>query len=468
MSKKPRSRQGKGAKRTRPSLARPLRALHRRLDETRRLLADRAHDVEDLKASRTQLRSRNRDLAATGRDLGLARDVLSDRLDAERSENAVRIETARAASEAKDDFLAMLSHELRAPLTPVVVGLGILERACREAGVGSADLFALLHRNLRHEVRLIDDLLDMTALARGKLALVRRPIDLSIVLEDALEQVGVDADDKGVRLVLDLGDEAQWVDGDPDRLVQVFANLLRNAVKFSPEGTTVSMGAERQGDDVVVRVRDAGPGVAPADRERIFARFVQGRGGRPGGLGLGLAIARDIVTAHGGKIDVRSGRGRKGAVFEVRLARAAALETVELGAPVAVSAPAHPAASEGKRILLVEDHVDTGRIVASMLRQAGHEVTLAGSVAAALAHADERVDIVVSDMGLPDGSGLDLMRRLCAERPLAGIALSGYGTDEDVRRSHEAGFQQHLVKPIDVPRLLRAIDELTGPRQARP
>jgi signal transduction histidine kinase len=386
------------------------------------------------------------------------------RLEAERSALAVKAEASRAASAAKDEFLAMLSHELRAPLTPVVVGVGVLERAFRDSNADVGELFALIHRNLRHEVRLIDDLLDVTALARGKLALVKRVVDLRGIVEDAVEQVAVDAKEKSVRVDVDVSAGPSHVDGDADRMVQVFANLLRNAVRFSPPRTRVSISARIEAARAVVRVRDAGPGVPPRDRERIFERFVQGSRGQPsGGLGLGLAIAREVVVAHGGEIEVLSPKKGRGAVFEVRLALAEP-EAPASDAPAQLPSLDALPVGASRRILYVEDHPDTGLLVASFLREAGHQVKLASSVAGALAYDGDPIDLLVSDIGLPDGSGLDLMRRLRAKRPLAGIALSGYGTDEDVQRSREAGFQQHLVKPIDVPRLLRAIDEVAAPR----
>ena len=390
------------------------------------------------------------------------------RAETERRELAVKAEAARVASQAKDEFLATLSHELRTPLTPVTVAVSALERACADAGIPNRELFATLHRNLGHEVRLIDDLLDVTRLAHGKLSMESQLVDLHAIVHEAAEQVRAIADGKGVRLGVELRAARHHVRGDADRLRQVFANLLRNGIKFTPpRGRLVTVASQTHGNRVTVEVRDAGMGIAPQDHARIFDRFAQGSTtGSRDGLGLGLAIARDIVQAHGGEIGVDSAGQGLGAAFHVRLACVAAKRVAVTTQPR--SAPVVPAAASGtsKRILFVEDHSDTASVMAMVLQQAGHRVTLAESVTAALAHAQDPIDVVISDIGLPDGSGLDLMRQLRAQRPLPGIALSGYGTDEDIDRSREAGFQQHFVKPVDLLELLRAIEELTRPPEA--
>lgn len=389
----------------------------------------------------------------------------------ERRELAVKAEAARASSEAKDQFLATLSHELRTPLTPVLAAITSLERTCGDRGVNAGELFATVRRNLRYEVRLIDDLLDVERLSHGKLPLESQVVDLHAVVTEAVDQVRVDADGKGVALTLDLVATQHHVGGDPDRLRQVFGNLLRNAIKFTPGGGRVTVLSRDQAKSVLVAVRDTGVGIPPADRERIFERFAQGTGARPrDGLGLGLSIAHGIVTAHGGRIEVRSGKQDQGATFEVRLQPVAAPRS-QPSPPAPPPAPdnGHPAppAARRKRILFVEDHQDTALMMAAILEGEGYEVTLADSVQSALSHAEDPVDLVVSDIGLPDGSGLDLMRALCARRPLPGIALSGYGTSEDIDRSHAAGFQRHLTKPVEVPELLRAIERLRPPAAAK-
>ena len=384
----------------------------------------------------------------------------------ERQELIVRAEASRAASDAKDQFLAALSHELRTPLTPVLAAVSALEHTCASAGVKTDDLFRVVRRNLSYEVRLIDDLLDVTRLTHGKLTLDIQPVDLHRVVHEGLDLVRVDAEKKGVHLRTQLDAARAIVRGDADRLLQVFANLLGNAIKFTPGGGEVAVLSRNQRGSVHVAVRDNGVGLDPADTQRIFDRFVQGMNSHPReGLGLGLPIAHGIVTAHGGELAVSSPGPGRGTTFEVRLRCA---EHASVSAPAKATAPATPATHVGSaRILFVEDHEDTARLMTEVLEQAGHHVTAATSVGGAMAHADAPMDLVVSDIGLPDGSGLDLMRMLVARRGrLPGIALSGYGTREDISRSRSAGFDRHLVKPVDVTVLLQAIDDLHPLRAA--
>lgn len=400
------------------------------------------------------------------------------RAETERRDLAVNAEAARAASEAKDQFLAALSHELRTPLAPLSLAVGALERQCALDGVATGDLFETIRRNLQYEMRLIDDLLDVTRLTHGKMALERCRLDVNVVVREAVELLRAAAEDKDLRLSTTLSAVHPHVDADPDRLRQVFANLLRNAVKFTPRGGTIDVRTRRVRQDVVIQVRDTGVGIAPQDLPHIFERFVQSSGARPReGLGLGLSIAAGIVREHGGAIAARSPGDGGGAIFEVRLpwARGAPAERVAPAPPPPVAAPRKalptPAATSARatvrgRVMLVEDHADTARLMAALLRQVGFDVVQADTVGGALARMDDSVDVVVSDIGLPDGTGVDLMRDIGRRWPdVPGIALSGYGTTDDVQRSRAAGFRQHLIKPVDVSQLLGAIEES---RHARP
>jgi signal transduction histidine kinase len=393
------------------------------------------------------------------------------RAELERRDHAVKAEASRAAMKTKDDFLATLSHELRTPLTPVMIAIDTLERVCAQAGVGTDDLFETIHRNLHQEVRLINDLLDVTRLGHGKLAMEKQAVDLHQPISEAINQVRSEAEKKGVTLSAELQADRVHIHGDPDRLRQVFANLLHNGIKFTPAGGQVRVVSCRRKNQVRIEVRDSGVGIRPEERERIFGRFVQGSNGNDReGMGLGLAIARDIVQAHGGTISARSGGAGRGATFEVTLnaLRGAHASRGEGGVrPAGPRRRPRPAPSlnappigPGKRILFVEDHLDAARLTAAVLEGAGHHVAVAHTVAAALAQADKPFDLVVSDIDLPDGTGLELMKQLRAKRPIAGIALSGFGARDDIQRSRAAGFQRYLVKPVTIPELLQAIQEV--------
>lgn len=375
-------------------------------------------------------------------------------------------EAAAAMNEAKDRFLATLSHELRTPLTPVLAVLSSLEsKAADPKGRAAGDL-AMMRRNIELEARLIDDLLDLTRISRGKIDLQRGVTDLRQVVEHALRtSCGEAIAANRVQVVTELpeGDWQLWADA--SRLTQVFWNLLNNAVKFTPTGGTirVRMGREEDSGRLMVEVTDTGRGIDPELLPRIFNAFEQGvpDGRRRSGLGLGLAISKAIVDLHGGELAVRSEGKNRGATFTVRLPMVLPPheESALLAARGDASSAAEPALP--RHILLVEDHVDTAEAIADLLRDRGYQVSTAGSIAQARELADAAggnpIDLVVSDLGLPDGNGLDLMRELSGRHGLAGIALSGYGMEEDVRKSHEAGFRKHLTKPVDVRALEEAI-----------
>jgi PAS domain S-box-containing protein len=377
-----------------------------------------------------------------------------------------------AANRAKDHFLATLSHELRTPLTPILAvssSLGIDERLPESVRTG----LEMIRRNVELEARLIDDLLDLTRVASGKLELRNEPTDVHQVIRQAFEICGGPAL-AGWRLIEDLAAEEHVVWADPSRLTQVFWNLFNNALKFTPDGGTLTLrsrteeGAaqpDRTGAPcLVVEVADSGIGIEAEALPHIFDAFVQGRAGltrRTGGLGLGLAISRAIVEAHGGSLTATSSGADRGAVFTVRLPLDGLATAADRGAPqeeAAVAAPGRPL-----RILLVEDHADTSETMARLLAAMGHQVTAAATAAAALAAAETAdFELVISDLGLPDGDGYDLMRALRRRRPISGIALSGYGRDEDIARGRAAGFDLHLTKPVSLPALRTAIAQVAG------
>jgi PAS domain S-box-containing protein len=365
---------------------------------------------------------------------------------------------AEQANRAKDHFLAVLSHELRTPLTPVLSATQLLRD---EPGLSDAarDLVELIRRNIELETRLIDDLLDLTRISRGKLELHKAPTDLHETIRNTLSICDGDVRGKGLRIDLTLEANPHHLLADAARVQQVLWNLLKNACKFTSEGGHVALHTRNApGGGIELVVRDSGIGIEPDRLERIFDAFEQGDPGTTrlfGGLGLGLAISRMLVTLHGGSLVADSeGRGR-GSTFTATFPAEAVLGPDAQQAP---RSPSHSPQVGSLRLLLVEDHADTARLMALMLRRAGHVVRTAESVATALrAAGGERFDVVISDIGLPDGSGLDLMRQLRGRSSLKGIALSGYGRDEDVRSSLDAGFHEHLIKPLDIDRLLEAI-----------
>lgn len=375
---------------------------------------------------------------------------------------------AEAANQAKDHFLATLSHELRTPLTPVLAMVSGFEKDERLPEDVRGHL-AMMRRNLELEARLIDDMLDLTRVSRGKLELRREPADLVQILEHALQTLDRDVMVKRLRIVTEISSQDCFLSADPPRLTQVFWNLLHNAAKFTPAGGTVAVRTRRDEDSLVVEVADSGMGIEAETLEHIFDAFDQGRPGtarRYGGLGLGLAISKAIVEMHGGSLTASSGGRNQGATFTVRLPAS------DVPAPVLTKAAPSPeprSSSPGSpHLLLVEDHADTAEAMAELLQSLGYRVTTAATVAAGLEAAERaggdggRIDLVVSDLGLPDGSGLDLMRLLSTRYGLRGIALSGYGMEDDLQKSREAGFEKHVTKPVSLQTLQAVLQETLG------
>ena len=371
---------------------------------------------------------------------------------------------AEEANKAKDAFLAVLSHELRTPLTPVIAAVNYLvensESVSREEMV---EELAAIRRNALLEARLIDDLLDLTRISRGKVELHFEVVDVHEAIADALSILQEDVLTKELIVTSDLAAREHWTWADPTRLRQVLWNLLNNAVKFTPKGNRIEV---RSSDDQVgqlsVIVADTGVGIEPDLAARIFNAFEQGERTvtrQFGGLGLGLAITRSLVEKQGGSVTVQSEGKGHGATFTVTLPRLPhQLSEAQSSAPP-VSAPA-----KNLRILLVDDHEDTRRILSRLLRRHGHQVELAASMQSALASLDKGpFDLLISDIGLPDGSGLTLMGAARSRDPrIRGIAVSGFGMEDDRRRSTEAGFDYHLTKPLDFALLQKLLPKI-GP-----
>ena len=414
---------------------------------------------------------------------------------------------AESASKAKDQFIAVLSHELRTPLTPAVAAMSLLRTDRRLPSDVRADL-DLVSRNLDIEVRLIADLLDVSRIISGKLHLEKRPVDVADAIREAAKIVSGDLDARGQTLTVETPDTPYLTFADAARLQQVFWNFLRNSIKFSPPRSCIvirtrvvgadhcplatqpcplGMGdcplpqagngngdGQAHGGNLVVEVIDKGSGIAPEMLPRLFNAFEQEEKARTfGGLGLGLSICKAVVEMHGGTISAHSAGVGCGATFTVRLPVAQCpLSPAGRQPPQEVVAD-HEAPQEGGRplrILLVEDHADTAKLMRRLIMAQGHEVTTAGSVADGLAAVQkQKPDMLISDLGLPDGSGLDLMRQILAQgHRFPAIALSGYGTPADIEKSKAAGFAEHLVKPLSRLELLTAaIARLGACREGR-
>jgi CheY-like chemotaxis protein len=339
-----------------------------------------------------------------------------------------------------------------------------------------------VHRNIELEARLIDDMLDITRIARGKFALQFASVDIRPIIEHAIKTCCAhEAADKMIVCHESLSSEDHVARVDPARLTQVFWNLLKNAIKFTPVGGQIFVRSHcekgEQSSWLIVEVEDTGIGIASEILPRIFGAFEQGDRSitqQFGGLGLGLAISKAIVEAHGGTITAASKGTDQGSLFTVRLplsqAVAATVEMPPTKPPQ--SSDQHLTDPVSVNLLLVEDHADTAQVMARMLRRSGFQVTVASTIAQALAETEaarKTVDdsgrsrpfrLVISDLGLPDGTGHELMRALVKEHRMKGIALSGFGMEDDVKRAEESGFSRHLTKPVDFETLLTNIREL--------
>ena len=383
----------------------------------------------------------------------------------EKEELRLAKEVAERASSAKDDFLAALSHELRTPLTPALMAATVLEKDTSLPETARSDI-SLIRRNIELEARLIDDLLDLTLISHGKLTLQSDEINVHASLNRAIEVCQAEARVKRQTFQIELNARHTLVIGDAVRLQQVCWNILRNAVKFTPERGSISLSTGNdEHNHVWIRVTDTGIGFTHDQGVRRFEPVEQA--GRHiarqfGGLGLGLAITRSIMHAHGGGIEAQSPGLNQGATFTLRFP----LATAPGRKPEVQPAPAR-VHSTGLNILLVEDHKDTRICIQRLLEASTHRVTSTGTAHDALGLAETaRFDLVISDLGLPDLSGHELMRRLHARFNIPGIALSGYGMEADLAQSREAGFKYHLTKPVSFERLKTFVAEFAAKHDA--
>lgn len=370
----------------------------------------------------------------------------------------------RRSDRRKDEFLALLSHELRNPLTPILMAAHLLE--LRGDPESRHDIEVIV-RQVTHLVRLVDDLLDVSRVARGRVQLAKRRMELACVVERALEATMPLFQAQSQFVEVDVPGEGLAIEGDEVRLTQVLDNLLSNASRYTPSGGTVRVTGARDNDWIVLRVRDTGVGLDSNLLPELFEMFVQGPAGPdrpPGGLGIGLALVRSLTELHGGTVTAQSDGPGHGSEFTVRLPAAAAVpdRPPQPDARVTMTTPA----PNKTRVLIVDDHRDVANGLARMLRIAGFEVRTALGPKEALALADDfRPRVAILDIGLPEMDGYTLARELRArlgESPPILIALSGYSQAEDKRRSEASGFALHLVKPMDVDVLVGALTELVA------
>jgi PAS domain S-box-containing protein len=372
-------------------------------------------------------------------------------------------EAAETASRAKDHFLSILSHELRTPLTPALGGVGILE-AREDLPDDVHEQLALIRRNIETQARLVDDLLDLTRISRGIIELHFETVDLHAALRGAVSvfQKELEAKELAVTMALNARESHVWAD--PDRIQQVFFNLLSNAIKFTPAGGSIMLRSRTDASGrLMLTITDTGIGIEPQTLSRLFQPFEQGQQSttsrRYGGLGLGLSITRALLQMHQGTIRALSEGEGRGSTFEIMLPTIVANDRR--------SGDDHDTRADIKkmhlRVLLVEDHEDSRRVLGKLLEGFGCTVFSAGTVGEALLLAENRdFDLLVSDIGLPDGSGVDLMRaiRHGHQHQIKGIALSGFGQAEDLKRSEEAGFDVHLTKPVNLKALQEVIKKV--------
>jgi CheY-like chemotaxis protein/nitrogen-specific signal transduction histidine kinase len=362
-------------------------------------------------------------------------------------------EALQQASRRKDEFLAMLAHELRNPLAPILSAVALL----RKLGPAEPQLQRardVIERQAHHLTRLVDDLLDTARITQGKITLRKERLELMSVIGRAVETSRPLIESRGQELNLSLPQEPLRLEGDMVRLAQVVSNLLNNAAKYTEQGGHIWLTAEREKDEIVLRVRDDGIGISPTLLPDIFDLFTQAERSpdrSSGGLGIGLALVRSLVEMHGGRVEAHSAGPRQGSEFVVRLPRLKrGTQKIEAAA---VHADPVPTPKTCRRILIVDDNVDSAECLALLLKLGGHQIQTAHDGPAALDIAQMfHPQVVLLDIGLPELDGYEVARRLREWPEMQNavlIALTGYGRAEDHRLSEQAGFDHHLTKPVD-------------------
>jgi PAS domain S-box-containing protein len=428
-------------------------------------LTERKSAEESLRAAHDQLErrveERTRELSATNEML---RSEIGRRTALERELRQLGIELARQlrelgeADRRKNEFLAMLAHELRNPMAPIVNGLEILSASSPDAGAN----FTLerMQRQMRVLVRLVEDLLDVSRLVQGRIELRRQRLELTELVKSALETAGPEIDAHRHQIAVSLPEHPVSLDGDQVRLAQVLSNLLVNAAKYSDQPGRIDLEGNRVGDIVEIRVRDQGIGIAPELLPKIFDLFTQADRSLDrsrGGLGIGLTLARRLVELHGGVLTASSQGIGHGSEFVIRLPVTAG---GEVGAPRSVDLKTVPVTGASRRVLVIDDSVDAAESTAALVRFWGHQAKVLHSGEGAVREVETfRPHVVLLDIGLPGKDGYEVareLRRLDPTRSLVIAAVTGYGMEEDRRRSDQAGFDYHFVKPIDL-ELLKTI-----------
>jgi PAS domain S-box-containing protein len=424
-------------------------------------LVSTAHDITDSREMEEDLRK------SEAEAMMFYQRAEADRVSAE----AAKLRAEKAVS-TKDNFLAALSHELRTPLTPALLLATELAGDPALSGEIRSDLDVIV-KSVTLEARLIDDLLDLTRITSGKMNLDIRPLDAHAALRQTYEIVSAEAHERKIEVKMLLAAQEHSIEADAVRMQQIFWNVLKNAVKFTPPGGTVNVRTSNPVEcpgTFLIEIRDTGIGIDPSMIEKIFDAFTQEsheESHRFGGLGLGLAITKRLVNAQDGRISVESAGRGQGSAFYIEMP----LERTQVAAPGELqSLPETAAPSIGRHILLVEDHEMTRNAITRLLVRRGHHVTACGTVAEARESAGSFHDLLISDLGLPDGDGHALMAALRREWGLPGIALSGYGMESDVNLSLKNGFFAHLIKPVDIHALegLIATAPLPGSPEGEP
>ena len=370
----------------------------------------------------------------------------------------------RAANHQKDEFLAMLAHELRNPLAPITTAAQLLQHGEMDAP-GIARASAIIARQARHMTALVNDLLDVSRVTRGQVTMTPEALDVASIVHEAVEQVRPLLDSLAHTLACDL-EPGLHIRGDRTRLIQVLSNILNNAAKYTPGGGHIALTARAEGDDVRIAVRDNGQGIEPPVLPYIFDLFIQAErtlDRSQGGLGLGLALVKSLIQLHGGRVEALSDGLGEGSEFAVYLPRLDQVGEVRAPEPLA-TAPGAP----GLRVLVVDDNADAAQMLATLLEMSGYVVSVEYDGESGLQTAlRERPDVALLDIGLPDIDGHELARRLRAQSGTAGtmlVALTGYGQAEDRERAQQAGFDHHMAKPADLGKLLALLAGMPAQR----